>query len=103
MASSTGTSISGAQSVISDVVTTDQVFVVTVGGDSVLPPSRVGYYYLVRYRLSDGLDGRVVNTGAVWRPGVRFRTSDTSSVAAARYRLWVDWNFAGLNWSVATS
>jgi hypothetical protein len=103
MAASSGVSVSGAQMVISGVVTSDIYFSLGLEGDYLIPPSRVGFYYLVRYRLSSGLDARVINTGVIFRPGTRIRRQDIPTDSAMRHAFWVDWNIAGLSWSMFTS
>jgi hypothetical protein len=102
MATSSGTSVLGEQIVIDNVSTGDAFFTVYIDQDRETPPSRVGYFYLVQYQFADGLGARVVESGIIFRPGRRFGRGSGLFVSSLRFRLWVSWNFEGLDWSIVT-
>lgn len=95
----TGTSVLGAQVVLASASQRNRWIKVGMGGALSTPPSRVGFYYVVLYSGPGNDNQTVVRVGTIYRPGQIIRLPHTWGEEQQLFRLWVDWNEAGIDWN----
>jgi hypothetical protein len=96
-----GTSVLGVQMLHEGINAASKGFLLAVARASVVPPRRIGFYYIELYSTLSATPGSLVNSGVLYLPGVRLTIVLPGPAGTDRYRYWVDWNEPGLNWQIS--
>lgn len=94
-----GTSVRGFQLLVTDAPWDSQYVYIACGTGFFAPPARVGFLYVEQFDASDAFDTYVIDTRILYRPGVLFLVPPADGSSSYALRLWVNWNFAGVEWA----
>lgn len=100
MAVTTGTSVAGMQLVAPFSTITNTDWDVFLPDNQGVPPVRVGYAYIMVTITSTPGASWLVQREPIYFPGTIGKPRFDFGVSGVRYAMYVDWNFAGLNWRV---
>lgn len=100
MAVTTGTSVAGNQLVAPFAALTNTDWDVFFPDLQILPPVRVGYAYILTRLTATPQNSWLVQREPIYYPGTASKPRFDFGVSGTQYAMYIDWNFAGINWRV---
>lgn len=98
MPSTSGTTQVGLFKLIGPVAITDANFDIFFSDLKALPPSRIGYGYVIVRQNASPNNRWVLWNGPIYAPGQYTKVNTDFGVSNFQYEVWADFNFAGSPW-----